>query len=56
MKIVQAVEKLNSISRAWLIFGDGRFVYNFVWTLNKRATSVEHLTNFSFEFFMNISQ
>ena len=31
------------------------FVYNFVYeTLCKRATSVAHLTNFSFEFFYEI--
>ena len=28
------------------------FVYNFIETLCKRATSVAHLTNFSFEFFL----
>ena len=28
------------------------FVYNFIETLCKRATSEAHLTNFSFEFFL----
>ena len=32
------------------------FVYNFIETLCKRAPSVAHLTNFSFEFFMKFSQ
>ena len=30
------------------------FVYNFIETLSKRAPSVAHLTNFSFEFFYEI--
>ena len=49
MEVVQAVKKLNSISR------DGRFCVQLsIETLCKRATSVAHLTNFSFEFFYTI--
>ena len=50
-EIVQAVKKLNSISRERLNFGDGRFCVQLcIETLCKRAPSVAHLTNFSFEF------
>ena len=54
MEIVQAVKKLNSISREQLNL-DGRFCVQLcIETLCKRATSVAHLTNFSFEFFYEI--
>ena len=50
-------KKLHSISRVRLNFGDGRFCVQLsIKTLWKRATSVAHLTNFSFEFFMKLSQ
>ena len=55
MEIVQAVKKLNSISPARLnFFGDGRFCVQLCReTLRKRATSVAHLNNVYFEFFMH---
>ena len=50
IKIVQAVKKLNSISGARLNFRRRPiFVQLCIETLCKRATSVAHLTNFSFE-------
>ena len=52
MKIVQEVKELNLISQARLTFGDGRFCVQLcIETLSKRATSVAHLTNISFELF-----
>ena len=43
--------KLKSRKSDWT-FGDGRFCVQLcIETLCKRATSVAHLTNFSFEFF-----
>ena len=62
MNIVLRVKKLHSISRAPLNLGDGRFCIQLcielcilcielcIETLCKRATSVAHFTNFSFEF------
>ena len=56
MNIVQAVKKLNSISWDRLNFrSDGRLCVQLCTkTLDKRATSVAHLTNFSFEIFYAI--
>ena len=56
MEIVQAVKKLNSISRERLNFRRRFFVQLCIETLCKRATLVAHLTNFSFEFFIKFSQ
>ena len=56
IKIVQAIKKLkfNLPERDWT-FGDGWFCVQLcIETLCKRATSVVHLTNFSFEFFYEI--
>ena len=56
IKIVQAVKKLNSISRERLNFRRRLFCVQLcIETLCKQATSVAHLTNFSFEFFNEIS-
>ena len=47
--------KFNLLSAIELAFGDGRFCVQLcIETLCKRATSVAHLTNFSFEFFYEI--
>ena len=61
MEIVQAVKKLNSISRERLnfrrrpiLYSFVQLCYSFVETLCKRATSVAHMTNFSFEFVYKI--
>ena len=55
VKIIQAIKKLNSISRARLNFRRRPFLCTtWVETLCKRATSVAHLTNFSFEFVYEI--
>ena len=55
IKIVQTIKKLNSISRARLNFRRRPFCVQLcIETLCKRATSVAHLTNFSFEFFNEI--
>ena len=52
MEIVQAVKKLNSILQAPLNFRRRPFCVQLCKeTLYKWATSVAHLTNFSFEFF-----
>ena len=49
-------KKVQSPERDWT-FGDGRFCAHIcIETLCKRATSVAHLTNFSFEFFMKFSK
>ena len=54
MKIVQAIKKLNSISRARLNFRRRPFCVQLcIETLCKRAILVAHLTNFSFEFLWN---
>ena len=56
MKIVQAVKKVNAILQERLNFRRRPifFVQLCMETLYKQATSVEHLTNFSFEFFYAI--
>ena len=57
IKIVLMIKKLNSISRAPLNFRRRPFCVQLcIETSCKRATSVAHLTNFSFEFFMKFSQ
>ena len=58
MEIVQAVKKLNSISRERLNFRRRPILCTTLYgeTLCKRATSVAHLTNFSFDFFIKVSQ
>ena len=53
MEIVQRLEKLNSISRARLNFRRRPFCVQLcIETFCQRATSVAHLTNFSFDFFL----
>ena len=59
--LVQAAKKLNSISRERLTFGRRPILCTTLCRkfrnpiqLNKRAISVAHLTNFSFEFFYEI--
>ena len=55
MEIVQVVKKLNSISRERLNFRRRPILVQLCMeTLYKRATSVAHLANFSFEFFYAI--
>ena len=55
MKIVQAIKKLNAIfKRALLNFRGRPFLCTADRNLCKRATSVAHLTNFSFEFVCEI--
>ena len=54
MEIVQAVKKLNSISQERLNFRRWPILCTRIETLYKRATSVAHLTVFSFEFFYEI--
>ena len=54
MEIVQRVKKLNSILRSNFRRWPYLFVYNFIETLCKRAISVAHLTDFSFEFCFEI--
>ena len=48
-------KKVNfNLARANELSETADFVYNFKETLSKRATSVAHLTNVSFEFFYEI--